>query len=224
MNENQQKVMPLVNIKRLFAAHLIVDEYINGEYHIEYQKPRYLEGIKQLGIKPKENTDPYYHEGRKILDERTLQDVAVTVNITDLRDDDDSYLMGHKLAETGGVIRNANDKAPVLALLYEAEKSEGILQYGVLYAGTFGLADEDIKAKEGKSNFQAKKLQASFRQLKNGLWNYKVSSDSPHVTKDFLDKFFDEVVIPKVLEEVAPETPTPEETAVKDKVEGKVNK
>lgn len=191
-----QKILPVVNISKLYAAHLLTEEVGN----ITFDTPRYLEGIKQLGIKPKQNSDPYYHEGRKIFDEQTLEDVAVTINITDLTDEDECYVMGHKLAKTGGVIKSDNDIAPTLALLYEAEKAQGIKQYGVLYAGTFGLADEDIKDKEGKTNFQTKQIQASFRPLIDGRWQYKVSSDSPNATPENLANFFKQVTLAEAAE------------------------
>ena len=54
---------------------------------------------------------------------------------------------------------------------------------------------KDIKSKEGKANFQPKKIQASFRPLIDGNWNYSVCSDSANVTKEFLDKFFDQVIL-----------------------------
>lgn len=192
----KQKIVPVVNVNKLYAAHLLTE----GE-SITFDTPRYLEGIKQIQIKPKQNSDPYYHEGRKVLEEQTLQDVNVVINLTDLSDEDECYVMGHKLAKTGGVIKNDNDIAPTVALLYEADKAEGGKRYSILYAGTFGIGEEDIKAKEGKTNFQAKKLQASFRPLINGLWNYKVDSDSPNVTPEFLSKFFEQVTIAEEKEE-----------------------
>ncbi|UBK39466.1 hypothetical protein KLF44_16105 (plasmid) [Clostridium perfringens] len=187
----KQRILPLVNVKKLYAAHILTEEIGN----ITFDTPRYLEGVKQIGIKPKQNTDPYYHEGRKVLDEQTLQDIAVTINLTDLTDEDECYVMGHKLAKTGGVIRNDNDIAPPTAIMYEAEKAQGVIKYGILYAGTFGLSDEDIKDKEGKANFQPKKLQASFRPLVDGNWKYDVCSDSPNVTKEFLTNFFEQVTL-----------------------------
>lgn len=192
----KQKILPLVNVKRFYVAHILTEEKGN----ITFDKPRYLEGIKQIGVKPKQNSDPYYHEGRKVLEEQTIQDINVVVNITDLTDEDECYVMGHKLAKTGGVIRNDNDIAPPLAILYEAEKAQGISKYSILYAGTFGLSDEDIKAKEGKANFQPKKIQASFRSLIDGRWNYSVCSDSPNVTQEFLNTFFEQVTLaePKI--------------------------
>lgn len=187
----KQQILPIVNVKRFFVAKLLTET----DESATFDTPRYLEGIKQMGIKPKENTDPYYHEGRKVLDEKTLQDIAVTINITDLTDEDECYVMGHKLAKTGGVIRNENDIAPTLAIMYEAEKAQGITKYGILYAGTFGVSDEDIKSKEGKSNFQDKKIQATFRPLRNGKWQYNVCSDSPNATSEFLKNFFKQVTV-----------------------------
>ena len=188
-----QAVLPIVNISKLYVAHLLTET----DETATYETPKYFEGIKELGIKVKESADPYYHEGRKILTDRTLQDIDITINITDLTDEEESYLMGHKLAKTGGVIKNDNDIAPTVALLYEADKQGGGKRYGVLYAGTFGISDEDYKDKEGKANFQYKKLQASFRPLRSGLWNYKVDSDSPNVTEDTLKNFFTKVLIPE---------------------------
>ncbi|MEG0180771.1 MAG: hypothetical protein RR657_02685 [Peptostreptococcaceae bacterium] len=185
-----QKIVPVVNLNKFYVAHLLTE----GE-SITYDTPRYCEGIKQIQIKPKQNSDPYYHEGRKILEEQTLQDINVTINITDLSDEDECYIMGHKLAQTGGVIRNDNDIAPTVAILYEADKAEGGKRYSILYAGTFGIGEDDIKSKEGKTNFQAKKLQASFRPLINGLWQYKVDSDSANATAEFLNKFFAQVTV-----------------------------
>lgn len=188
----QQRILPVVNVSKLYVAHLLTEDE-----NITFDTPRYLEGVKQIGIKPKQNSDPYYHEGKKVLEEQTLQDVKVTLNITDLKDIDECYVMGHKLAKTGGVIKNDNDIAPTLAILYKSEKSQGIDKYGILYAGTFGLSDEDLKSKEGKANFQAKKIEASFRPLINGLWQYNVCSDSPNVTEEFLKNFFKQVTIPE---------------------------
>ncbi len=203
----KQKILPVVNISKLYVAKLQTETMAE----ISFDTPRYLEGVKQLGIKLKQNSDAYYHEGRKVLEEKTLQDISVTIDITSLTDEDEAYVMGHTLAKTGGIIKNDNDIAPDLALIYEYEKAQGVIGYGILYAGNFGLADETIKDKEGKSNFQSKQIQASFRPLINGLWQYKVSSDSPNVDPEILKSFFDKVFIPEKLEKeekVAEAAPT----------------
>lgn len=187
-----QSILPIINISKCYVAVLQTET----DDTATYDTPRYLEGIKELGIKPKENSDNYYHEGRLVLTANTLQEIGITMNITDLTDEDWCYILGHKLATGGGIIKNKNDKAPTVALMYEAEKSNGVKQYGTLFAGTFGLGDEDIKDQEGKANFQSKKLTATFRSLKNGLWTHKVSEDSPNVTAGSLANFFNQVTVP----------------------------
>ena len=190
--ESKQQVMPIVGLEKLYVAKLISEG--NGVY--QYDTPKYLPLIKQIQVKIKDSSDAFYAENRKILTMNNLQDIAVTIDITDLRDEDECYLMGHKLAEQGGVIRNDTDLAPTVAILFKANKAEGGDRYEVLYAGQFGYSDEDVKGMEGKANFQSRKLQASFRPLNNGLWNYKVDSDSTNVTPEFLSKFFDSVIVP----------------------------
>lgn len=195
MTQSIQQILPVVNISKMYIAKLLTET----PGALTYDTPKYFEGIKQLGIKPKQNSDDYYHEGRKVLTEMTIQDIAITINITDLTDENECYLLGHKLSSHGGVIKNDNDVAPTVAILYEAEKSQGVKQYGILYAGTFQVSDDTIKDKEGKTSFQSKQLQASFRPTVDGDWQYKVCSDSPNVTQDFLDKFFEQVTLPEVL-------------------------
>lgn len=186
-----QKILPIVSIEKLYAARLKTET----DSTATYDTPRYLEGVKELGIKPKQDSAPYFHEGRKILEELSLSDIDITLNITDLSDEDEAYVLGHKLATEGGVIRNANDIPPEVAFLVKANKAKNVDRYLVLYAGTVQEPDDDMKGKEGKANFQSKKLSASFRPLKNGLWSYKVDSDSEGAT-EVIAKFFNQVVIP----------------------------
>ncbi|MDQ0149214.1 major tail protein [Eubacterium multiforme] len=188
---NKQEITPVIGIKRLYVSKLISE--VNGKY--EYDAPKYFPLVKQIQIKVKESSDPFYAESRKIFTMSTLQDIAVSIDIADLTDEDECYLMGHKLAETGGIIKSDLDRAPTVAIMFEAEKSNGERRYETFYAGNFGISDEDIKGMEGKANYQSKKLQASFRPLDNGTWSYKVDSDSPNVTKEFLSKFFDKVIV-----------------------------
>lgn len=191
-----QKILPIISIEKLYVAKLKTED----DKTATYDKPNYLEGVKEIGIKPKQNSDPYFHEGRKIFEELSLSDVDVTLNITDLSDEDEAYCLGHKLAKEGGVIRNSNDIPPELAFIIKANKAQGINRYLVLYAGTLQEPDADMKGKEGKSNFQSSKIAASFRPLKNGLWSYKVDSDSEGA-EEVIKKFFEQVIIPTPKEE-----------------------
>ena len=78
-------------------------------------------------------------------------------------------------------------------LLYKAIKGNGKARYGIMYKGAFSIADESYKGKEGKSNYQTKKLKGTFAPLRsNEMWNYKVDEEDGMTD----EKFFKEVIIP----------------------------
>lgn len=192
----ENKVVPIVDLKKLYVAKVLTD----GET-TTFDTPKYYEGIKELGLKPKVNSDEFYAEGMLWLSESTLANIDVEIDITDLKKEEEAFLLGHKLAEEGGIIRSANDKAPEVALLYKAIKGNGKARYGIMYKGTFTISDEDYKGKEGKTNYQTKKLKGTFAPLhSNEMWNYKVDEEDGMTD----EKFFKNVIIPT---EKAP-TPT----------------
>ena len=105
----------------LYVAKVLTD----GET-TTFDTPRYYEGIKELGLKPKVNSDEFYAEGMLWLSETTLANIDVEIDITDLKKEEEAFLLGHKLlAVEGGIIRSANDKAPEVALLYKTTKGNG---------------------------------------------------------------------------------------------------
>lgn len=195
----KQIVLPSVNAEKVYVA--ILKEEGDGS-NPTYDTPKYLEGVREIGRKLKVDSSPYYHEGRKYLDEITLSDIDFELSLTDLLDTDEAYILGHKIAEGGGIIRNENDTPPTLAILYKTNKAnkngQKVDQYDALYAVTFQDYDTDIKSKEGKSNFQDVKIKGNARPLKNGLWSYKVRTDSDgEGAADTIAKFFTEVVMPE---------------------------
>ncbi|QDY18236.1 major tail protein [Clostridium botulinum] len=184
-----EQVVPVVGLEKLYAAKIIKDDNTG----VIFDTPIYLEGIKELSIKPKITTDDFYAENKLWLSESTLANVDVEADITDLNTENEVFLLGHKLAIEGGIIYSDDDKAPDVALLYKANKGNGKARYGILYKGTFSISDEQYKGKEGKSNFQAKKLKATFAPLHfNGRWKYKVDEEEGMTD----EKFFKEVIIP----------------------------
>lgn len=183
-----EKVVPIVDLKKLYVAEVKEDSLTTV-----FGEPRYFEGVKELGIKPKSNTDDYYAEGILWLTETTLANIDVEIDITDLKKEEEAFLLGHKLAEEGGIIRSSNDKSPEVALLYKAIKGNGKARYGIMYKGTFSLGDESYQSKEGKTKFQSKKLKATFAPLhSNEMWSWKIDEEDGMTD----EKFFKTVIIP----------------------------
>lgn len=185
------KVTPVIGLEKMYIAKLKKDG-IDG---VEYDKPNYFEGIKEISIKPKFNTDEFYAENMLWDSETTLANIDIEVNIADLTNENEAFLLGHKMSEEGGIIKSADDVAPEVALLFKANKSKGGTRYIICYKGSFSPCDEDYKGKEGKANFQSKKLKATFSPLHNNkMYSFKI--DGEQGMDD--SKFFKEVIIPKI--------------------------
>jgi phi13 family phage major tail protein len=188
-----QAIVPIIGLEKLYVAKITKDDATGSTFDV----PKYLAGVKEIGIKPKVTSDEFYAENTIWSTDSTLASIDVEVNIADLTDEDEAFLLGHKLATGGGVIYNTDDIAPDLAILFKANKGNGKGRFVVLYKGQFSISDEDYKGKEGKSNFQAKKLKASFAPLHfNKLWKYKVDEDSASAPTDLETTFFASVIMP----------------------------
>lgn len=182
-------VTPIVGLEKLYVAKILQDDNTGTKFDV----PKYFPGVKEIGMKPKVNSDPFFAENKLWQSEDTLESIDVEIDITDIVPEEESFLLGHTLAEEGGVIYSENDKAPEVALLFKSNKGNGKGRYIVLYRGTFAISDESYKGKEGKTNYQTKKLKATFAPLKNnGRWKYKV--DEEQGMND--EKFFKEVLMP----------------------------
>lgn len=184
-----ETIVPVVGLEKLYVAKILKDDAAG----VTFETPKYLEGIKEIGLKPKIATDEFYAENKLWHSESTLANVEVEVDITDLSNENEAFLLGHKIATEGGIIYSDDDKAPDVAILFKANKGNGKARYVVLYRGSFQISDEQYKGKEGKSNFQAKKLKASFAPLhNNGRWKYKVDEEQGMTD----EKFFKNVIMP----------------------------
>ena len=150
--------MPITGIEKLYYAKLTADTLSA----LTYGTPAYLAGVKQLGIKPKQNTEKSYAEN-KLWDQMTVFDSAeVDIGIQDLISAQRADLLGQNTAAEGGVFATDGDSAPYVALLYKATIRGGY-RYGVIYKGQFTLPDDSMKGQEGKPDFQTPSIKATFQ-------------------------------------------------------------
>lgn len=184
--------MPLTGIEKLYVSTNTKDDASGLTYGI----PEYYEGVKEINIKPKQNTEKLYAEN-KLWDQATTFDSAdVEINLTDLSSAQRAKILGQTLAAEGGVYASDTDAAPYVAVLYKANIRGGF-RYGVIYKGAFGLPDEDIKGQEGKVAFQTPKITATFQPtIHNGMWEYHVDTTDSNCPADIDSTWFTEVTIP----------------------------
>lgn len=185
--------MAMVGLEKLYYAVVKQDD----DEGLIYETPKYLAGVKEIGATPSINTDKLYAENKIWEQSQAIESVDVEIDLADLTNGERNVLLGHKLAEGGGVIGGENDIAPYVALLYKANKSNGENRFQVLYKGKFELPSDNVKGKEGKTDFQTPKMKATFQPTRNnGYWKYQVDSDDEGVTPTVEKDFFTAVVVP----------------------------
>lgn len=183
---------PIIGIEKLYVALLTKDDSTG----LTYASPKYYENIKELSIKPKQNTEKLYAENR-LVDQATAFDSAdVEALLAALTSAQKAELLGQTIAATGGVFASSSDVAPYVAILYKATIRGGY-RYGVMYKGVFSLPDDAMKGQEGKIEFQNPKIQAVFQPtLYNKMWEYHVDTTDPNCPVNIDSTWFSTVTIP----------------------------
>ncbi|HWQ89523.1 MAG TPA: major tail protein [Desulfitobacteriaceae bacterium] len=184
--------MPIVGVEKVYIAPVTTDTVDS----LVFGTPVYYEGIKRLGIKPKQSTEKLYAED-KLWDQKTTFDSAdVDIELADMTSAQRVTVLGQTTASEGGVYASSDDEAPYVAILYKAPLRVGY-RYGVIYKGAFEIPDDSMDGQEGKVKFQTPKLKGTFQTLKkNGMWEYHVDTTDPNCPENIEDTWFDAVVVP----------------------------
>ncbi len=189
--------MAKVNIDKLYFAIVTTDEVGVPLTNLIFATPEYIPGVRQLDAKPKTNSDKLYAEGKIWDQENTLEEISIDIDLAELSNTAYAKYLGHNIATLGGVYSTDEDRAPYLAILFEATKSNGKKAFRVYYKGKLEEPDENAKGKEGKTDFQTHKVKATFQTLKNnGMGFYKVDEDDIDCPVGIETSFFAAVTIP----------------------------
>lgn len=190
----KKTVSGIVGIEKFYRANLLADDPANSAP--SYEKPVYVPGIKEMGLKVTINTEKNYAENKVWESDTAFDSTETTIKTVDIGDKDQEDMLGHKRAEEGGVISRASDKGKPQACLFKTNKANGKARYIILYNNTFSDNDESIKGKEGKTDFQEKTIVSTGAALKcNGMWKWVVDEEDGMTD----EKFFGSVIIPKDL-------------------------
>lgn len=186
-------IIALIGLEKLYYSKITKDDNTG----LTFGTPIYLAGVKEIKISPKVSTEKLYAENKLWEQATSLDDIEVSVNLADLTNAQLADLLGHKIATEGGIIANADDIAPYVALLYKANKSNGKARYGILYKGKLELPEDSAKGAEGKVDFQTPEIKATFQPLQNnGMWKYQVDSDDADCPTGIDTTFWTSVIIP----------------------------
>ncbi len=187
--------MPIIGVEKLYVSLQTKDD--NTITGLTYDTPEYFQGVQEIDIKPKQNTEKLYAENKLWDQATTLDSVDVTINLTDLTSTQRAKILGQTIANEGGVFASDTDLAPYVALLYKANLSGGGYRYGILYKGQFTLPQDTAKGQEGKVVYQSPSIGATFQPtIYNGMWEYHVDTTDSDCPINIDTTWFAAVTIP----------------------------
>lgn len=162
-----------------------------------YDTVKYLPGLREISVTPKEEQASIYAENMLYESESSLGEIDVTLDFASIDTEDYAAILGKKMATGGGIIENANDQAPYIAVMVEKTLSGGVKEFLTLYKGKLGIPEDKAKTKEGKTEFQTVPLSGVFMPLENGTWKHMVkTTDADFNQETHAAKWGKEVVIP----------------------------
>lgn len=170
--------MPIVNsattgIKKLVYA-LMLDSVLETYGPVKEAPP-----LISIKVSPKVDSATLYAGNRAVETATSLGDIPVEFETQDMPLEVQADFLGHTLDPVTGILtRNADDKAPYMALGYERTKGNGKSRYVWIYKIKFEEMAEEGKTSEGKVVFQTPKVSGLGIVNKNGDWSKAGDEDS----------------------------------------------
>jgi phi13 family phage major tail protein len=163
---------------------------------VTYNTPKYYSGVKEIGMKPKQNVEPLWGENQIMDQAVAFQQADIDISLASLTSAQRVEILGQNIAAAGGVYAKSNDVPPFVALLYKATIAGGY-RYGVFYKGLFTIPDESMKGQEGKVTYSIPKMSAAFiPTVNNSIWEYHVDTTDPNCPVNIDTTWFNSVATP----------------------------
>lgn len=143
-----------------------------------YSTPKKIGNAVSVDINPTTQKANLFGDDMAVATDISLQEVALTVETTDIPLEDQAVLLGHTYdSVTGALTAKGSDTAPDVALLFESQKHDGGIRCVALTKGKFAPSQETINTKGESLSYQTPKITGTFvsRQY-DSVWK---------ITKDF---------------------------------------
>lgn len=168
-----------------------------SEEVISYGEVKPLAPLIEVSVSPSENSNTMYAGDVPFVTQDALGEIDMTFSVPLISDAAMCDLFGYKKATEGGIIRDAKAVRPYVALMFEQNCADGVVDYVTLYKGKLSLPELKGKTKEGQVEFQTKSFNGKFVTPKNGIWMYAVSSDDVDFSREtWATKWGKTVVVP----------------------------
>lgn len=155
-----------ISVQKFHAAELLTDTLTGTTYGTPLNLGKIL---RQVQIKPTNNTVQAYADGVSIDSAVTTSKYALTVETAALPLEYTAWLLGHSY-ENGVMKVSKDDVAPFFAIMFQSDKSNGKARYVKFYKVQFQEPEQTNKTKEENLEYQYPTLTATaIYRLSDGL-------------------------------------------------------
>ena len=161
-------VKPITGVDRIFYATITED---NGVDFPTYSPWKRLFGAKEFGYVTNTKESAYYQDGQLDSEYNELNYVELTMNVTDVAQEDIVTLFGHTEVN-GGYVVKTDDVAENVAIGVRIRLAGGSYRYAIFYKGQLKMGDVSIKNGDDKLEFTTKSLTGKFKAVQGNLVSY----------------------------------------------------
>lgn len=181
----------IIGVRDLHIAKVLTD---NVGQTATWEKPTRVPSL--VGIEISDNTDSTTFYSDDCAEEviNSFGGKEVTITLGKLSNELEAMITGNEYDETtGAMVQIADAKAPEVAIMFRAPKSNGKFQYCVLYKGVLTREGASYATKEDSVESQDVTLKGVFMPLQsNGKISMKVDTDISG-SNTMVSKWFTEV-------------------------------
>lgn len=149
-----------IGISNFHYAELVKDDSTG----ISYKKPVHVPNLVSLTLDHTTNSVTFHADNQPIEVATTYGGTKTSVEMAEVPLDVQAALLGHQY-QNGVVKRNANDKAPYVAIMYEELLSDSTKKYVKMYKGMFRIPKDEGQTKKDNVEFKSTTIEADFVSL-----------------------------------------------------------
>lgn len=146
-----------IGLANLHCAVLTKDD----ETGFKYKKPFHIANLVAAMLEKTTNSSTYYADNKPIEVANTFAGTKVTFELADIPPEAQAVLLGHTY-ENGILKRNANDKAPYVAFMFESKLADGTIQYVKAFKGMFKIPKGEYQTEKETPEFKSTTIEGDF--------------------------------------------------------------
>lgn len=163
----------------------------NGED--TYGPARTLGKAIKADININKNDVKLYADDTLAESDKTFSNGTMSVETSDISQEDNANVLGHSRTEDGELIANTNDQAPYLGFgFYGSKKVNGQLKYRAVFFTKiqFGEPNDNNSTKGETVTFNTETIEATIMTNSKGIWKKEKTFDTEREAMQYIDSKF----------------------------------